>query len=203
MSPGPSNTEYAHSVVSQGIHRAIHVCISSPSEYETGAPRHSIGNSTLPIAHNSTRATWPESIRFRRIIQFQPHASYLRLGRPWGLRRSQELHRVLYAFLLLSRHLCRSRRLESESAMHFVRVVGIYLGLGYLATGLQLQQPRATPANQLFPENGWTPKPTSAPKSSLELLRRQDDPGLCGYLEGDAGSFYPFLDIYLILRAFE
>lgn len=61
--------------------------------------------------------------------------------------------------------------------------------LGQAATALQLHQPRATPVNQLFPMNGWTPKPTSKPKSPLELLRRQDDPGLCGYLEGDLGSF--------------
>ncbi|KAF2115564.1 hypothetical protein BDV96DRAFT_687478 [Lophiotrema nucula] len=46
--------------------------------------------------------------------------------------------------------------------------------------------PKATPATAGFPFDGWTPKPTSKPQ--LELLRRQDIPEFCGFVDGDANN---------------
>ncbi|KAF9733225.1 hypothetical protein PMIN02_009988 [Paraphaeosphaeria minitans] len=69
--------------------------------------------------------------------------------------------------------------------MYVASVLRFSVFLGQYTAALELHQPSVTPVNQLFPADGRTPRPTSAPKSPLELLRRQDDPGLCGYLEGD------------------
>lgn len=47
--------------------------------------------------------------------------------------------------------------------------------------------PNATPLLETFSFDGWTPKPTMGPR--LELLRRQDDPGLCGFVDGDSSEY--------------
>ncbi|KAF2195756.1 hypothetical protein K469DRAFT_545936 [Zopfia rhizophila CBS 207.26] len=57
------------------------------------------------------------------------------------------------------------------------------LGLGAIAAATPYDGPVATPSIKKYSADGWTPKPTSAP--IRELFRRQEDPALCGYLEGD------------------
>jgi hypothetical protein len=60
--------------------------------------------------------------------------------------------------------------------------------------------PVATPVLQRFADNGWTPKPTTAPRPLLELFKRQEDPGFCGYLEGDGGMCsFPYMWFFITM----
>jgi hypothetical protein len=68
------------------------------------------------------------------------------------------------------------------------KVAATMIALGGVASAIQLQQARATPVNQNYHANGWTPKPTTKPRPLMELFRRQEDPAFCGYLEGDGGT---------------
>lgn len=73
--------------------------------------------------------------------------------------------------------------------MYSARSMGIYISLWGSAVAFQLYQPLATLGDQFSPADGWTPRPTSAPISPSELFERRNDPGLCGYIQGDAGLF--------------
>jgi len=64
----------------------------------------------------------------------------------------------------------------------------LVLGAAKLVGALQLAQPHATPVNNLFQANGWSPKPTSNPKLPVEIFRRQDSE-FCGFLEGSPRKF--------------
>ena len=59
------------------------------------------------------------------------------------------------------------------------------LGLSAFAAAIAYDSPIPTQASAAFSADGWTPKPTSRP--IMELFRRDSDPELCGYLEGDPG----------------
>ncbi|KAF1963322.1 hypothetical protein CC80DRAFT_541260 [Byssothecium circinans] len=97
--------------------------------------------------------------------------------------------------------------------MFFSLRFGVFLlslmGMG-ATTALQLDQPHATPINRPFDANGWTPLPTSKPEPVLQLSKREADPALCGYLQGNSGTplshiqiqiqSYLFTEPLLILR---
>ena len=72
--------------------------------------------------------------------------------------------------------------------MLFVDLCVTLVPFAHYASALRPHQPLATRVNQPLPINGWTPRPTSRPKLPLDLIRKQDNPGLCGYLEGDLGT---------------
>jgi hypothetical protein len=67
--------------------------------------------------------------------------------------------------------------------------IAVTLSLAYGAAGVAFNGPTATPIAQTLDANGFTPKPTNVARPALDLFRRQeDDPGFCGYLEGDPGK---------------
>jgi hypothetical protein len=65
-------------------------------------------------------------------------------------------------------------------------MLGLIFFAGF-ATGLEWWQPDPTLAAQnIFPLDGWTPKPTPFP----EMAKRQQIPAqdtICGYISGDPG----------------
>lgn len=75
------------------------------------------------------------------------------------------------------------------------RFVASLLALSGAASAIKPHMARATPVNQRYHEHGWTPKPTTRPKSLQELFKRQADPEFCGYLEGDRGMFCSYHQI--------
>jgi hypothetical protein len=78
---------------------------------------------------------------------------------------------------------------DQEMAFPSCFVALTIAALSTLVHAVAYDGPVATPVLQRFAANGWTPKPTTEARPLLELFRRQDDPGLCGYLEGDSGMF--------------
>ena len=68
--------------------------------------------------------------------------------------------------------------------------VATLLAFSATAYAVAFDGPLPTPINDLLQAdiNGWTPRPTNLPRSLPEIFRRQQDDGLCGYIEGDAGK---------------
>jgi hypothetical protein len=84
------------------------------------------------------------------------------------------------------------QKADQEMAFPSCFVALTIAALSTLVHAVAYDGPVATPVLQRFAANGWTPKPTTEARPLLELFRRQDDPGLCGYLEGDSGMFISF-----------
>ncbi|KAF1848598.1 uncharacterized protein K460DRAFT_393645 [Cucurbitaria berberidis CBS 394.84] len=66
--------------------------------------------------------------------------------------------------------------------------IATLLAFSVTVYGVAFDGPLPTPIDDLLHAdiNGWSPKPTNEPRSLPDLFRRQNDDGLCGYIQGDA-----------------